>query len=191
MVVVLLVLVAVALGAAMRATRQERSFSAAPGAGGATAASAGDDESTSVPLTAEDSVAAEQAADILLGHGDLLAVGPDSMDLSPGQSVVLRNAETEVEVKPVRVTVGTDACADGPLVKVELSVVLVRGAASLSARDFTLLGSDGSMVGAIEACSAGFAELAPGRAIAFPATQPGRLRYGSDPAHPVAVWQLN
>lgn len=175
--------VSVASGAAMRAARHERDFSAA-------APGVGDGGSATNTLGAEDAAAAKQAADILFGLGGLRAVGPDASNLSPGQSVVLRDRETEVRLKPGRVTVVTDSCAGGPLVKVELSVAVVSGTASVSAQDFTLLDSDGSAVHVIEACSAGFAEQAADRTMSLPAVQPSRLRYGPDPAHPVAAWQL-
>jgi hypothetical protein len=185
--VVLFALVAVTLGTAMRAARHERSFSAPTVTASAPPEPAGE---SAPDGPGQDAAAVERAADILLGRGDLYAIGPDSMNLSPGQTVVLRNLDTEVRVKPGRVTVGTDTCAAGSLLKVELSVDLVRGSADLPVHDFALLGPDGSVVRALEACSVGFSEPAPQRTVAFSAVQPGRLVYGSDQADPVAVWQL-
>jgi len=182
--VVIFVLVAVALGTTLRGTWQERSFGA-PTVTAATASGRTGDAGR-----AQDAAAAEQAAEILLGDGDLYAIGPNSLNLFSGQSVVLRNVDTEVRVTPGRVALGTGACAAGPLLTVELSVQLVRGSVSLRLEDFALLVSDGLVSRAIEACSTGFSDAALKRTVVFAAAQPGRLVYGPDPADPVAMWQL-
>lgn len=176
--VLILVLVAILLGVALRATWHERSFGGPTGTG-----------ATAPGVRTEQTVSAEEAAKILFGGG-LHAADPQSMNLPPGQTVVLRNVDTEVRVTPGRPSVGTGACAAGPLLTVELSIQLIRGSAALPLEEFVLLTRDGSVVHAIDACSAGFADAAPKRTVVFAAAQPGRLVYGPDPNDPVAIWQL-
>jgi len=174
--VLILVLVAILLGVALRATWHERSF------GGPTGA-------TAPGVRVEQTVSAADVAKILFGGG-LHAADPQSMNLPPGQTVVLRDVDTEVRVTPGRPSVGTGACAAGPLLTVELSIQLIRGSAAFPLEEFVLLTRDGSVVHAIDACSAGFADAAPKRTVVFAAARPGRLVYGPDPNDPVAMWQL-
>lgn len=182
--VVMLALVVVGVGLALRQSRPQSPF-AAPAATGTVAPDrlgAGPGPDT------ERDAALRRAADMLLGGGDLYAGDPDALHLSPGQTVTLRNKNTEVQVTPGAITTGT--CDAGPVLTVTVSVQFTRGSADLPAGNFTLLGRDGSTTRSTEACSTGFTEVAERRTIAFAATDPGRLAYGPDPEHPIALWQL-
>ncbi|XVV15324.1 hypothetical protein ACQP2X_13565 [Actinoplanes sp. CA-131856] len=94
-----------------------------------------------------------------------------------------------MRLTPGRVTAGTGACTSGPFLTVALTVEGTRGAEDLTPADFALVGSDGS-AGLAMRCSTGFDEGATERTVVFTAVEPGRLTYGPDPNHPVAVWRL-
>ncbi|XVU28119.1 hypothetical protein ACQPZJ_14070 [Actinoplanes sp. CA-054009] len=146
------------------------------------------------PDTAERDAAVQQQFAEMLGVDSaelpLSAGEPNALDLAPGQTVTLRNPATEVRVTPGKVTAGTGDCATGPLLTVALTVEGTRGAEELTYSDFALLGSDGSAALATGRCSTGFDEGATERTVVFTAAGPGRLAYGPDPNHPVAVWRL-
>ncbi|MFF5075819.1 hypothetical protein ACFY36_02125 [Actinoplanes sp. NPDC000266] len=142
------------------------------------------------PSTAERDAAVQQFAQMLDGDSPLRADEPNALDLAPGQTVTLRNTATEVRVTPGKVTAGAGACTSGPLLTVALTVEGTRGAEDLTPADFALVGPDGSAGLAVGRCSTGFDEGATERTVAFTAVEPGRLTYGPDPNHPVAVWRL-
>ncbi|MET0416806.1 MAG: hypothetical protein ABW022_12385 [Actinoplanes sp.] len=169
--VVLLLLVALACGVVLRGMAGPSWTAPAPGA-----------------ASSEEAVV---QAEILFGSG-LSAANPDATNLSPGQTAVLRNANTEVEVTPGRVSVAaTGTCASGPLLTVELTVERMRGTAVVSVADFFLRADDGSALPAAAPCSTGFLDAAPKRSLVFAAAEAGRLLYGPDPAAPIAVWRLS
>ena len=176
---VLLLLVVVA-GAVLRAGRPASPFAAQAAPAGAPRPG----RTTSVDP------AVKRAADLLLGSGDLYAGDPNALGLSAGQTAVLRNRDTEVEVTPGQISGGTGGCAAGPLLTVAVSVRVTQGSVELAPGSFTWLGRDGSAAPAVEACSTGFAESAPDRTLVFATAQPGRLAYGPDPDHPIAMWSL-
>jgi hypothetical protein len=188
LVAVVLALLAVAIGVMLRAGQPASPF-AAP-APAATGASQPEGFGADPALDAERDAAAEEAAELLFGDA-LRASDPYSLNLSLGQTAILRNSDAEVAVTPGGVTAGTGPCAAGPLLTIAVSVRMNRGAAGLGPSDFTLLGRDGSVVRAVEACSSGFVEAAQERTVVFAAAaQPERLVYGPDPEHPIARWRL-
>jgi hypothetical protein len=186
LVVVLLALLAVAVGVVLHGGRPESPFAAPAATGAAKPERVGGDPA----VGAERDAAVEHAAEMLLGDGALYAGDPNSLNLSPGQTAVLRNRDAELQVTPGRVTAGTGACATGPLLTVAVSVRVTRGSADLALGNFTLLGRDSSVAHAVEACSSGFVEVARERTVVFAVARPGRLAYGPDPDHPVAIWHL-
>jgi hypothetical protein len=129
----------------------------------------------------ENSAAAEEAARLLLGGDDLVADESGHGRLSAHQTVHLRNASSSAAVTPGRVTLGTDACAAGPLLIVELGV---EGSAVLSPDDFALITADGTWVPPEPACSADV------RRLVFAVSAAGQLAYGPDHDAPGAVWDL-
>ena len=184
--VVLLALLAVAVGVVLRAGRPQSPFAAPAATGAAKPERVGGDPAAD----AERDAAVERAAEMLFGGGALYAGDPNSLNLSPGQTVVLRNRDVEVHVTPGRVTAGTGACATGPLLTIAVSVRVMRGSTELALGNFTLLGRDNSKARAVAACSSGFIEAAGERTVVFASAQPGLLAYGPDPDHPVALWHL-
>ncbi|MFI7547458.1 hypothetical protein [Actinoplanes sp. NPDC049599] len=186
LIAVVLTLLAVAVGAMLRADQPANPFAAPAATGASQPAGIGADPA----LDAERDAAAEEAAELLFGDA-LRAGDPYSLNLSLGQTAILHNSDAEVAVTPGRVTAGTGPCAAGPLLTVAVSVRVTRGAAGLAPSDFALLGRDGSVVRAVEKCSSGFVEAAQERTVVFAAAaQPERLVYGPDPEHPIARWYL-
>ena len=186
LVAVVLALFAVVIGAVLRASRPASPFAAPAATGAAQPAGIGADPA----LDAERDAVAEEAAELLFGDA-LRAGDPNSLNLSLGQTAILRNSDAEVAVTPGRVTAGTGPCVVGPLLTVAVSVRVTRGAVGVAPSDFALLGRDGSVVRAVEACSSGFVEAVPERTVVFAAAaQPVRLVYGPDPEQPIARWYL-
>ncbi|SNY64140.1 hypothetical protein [Paractinoplanes atraurantiacus] len=140
------------------------------------------------PDTTQQDAAVQKFAEMIDPDAPLRAAEPNALDLAPGETVTLRNTATEVRVTPGKVTAGAGAC--GPLLTVALTVEGTRGAEDLTPGDFALVGADGSAGLAVERCSTGFDEGATERTVVFTAVEPGRLTYGPDPNHPVAVWRL-
>jgi hypothetical protein len=167
--VVGVVLFLVVVGVGLRAARHPVTFAVPEGSA----------ETASV--SPEDQAAAEEAARILLGGG-LIAVGPNRGHLGAHETARLRDADTEVRVTPGRVTLGSDACAPGPLLTVELTVE--GDTAAVGPADFYLISPDGVAVEPEPACSDDV------RRLVFATSEPGRLAYGPDRAAPGAAWDL-
>jgi hypothetical protein len=127
---------------------------------------------------------------MLLGDGTLSSGDPNSLNLPPGQPVVLQNRNTEVSLTPGPVTAGTSTCAPGSLLTVSVAVRWTRGWADLALGDFALRALDGSVTHALAGCSSGFSEAPEELTVVFAAVQASRLAYGPDPEHPIAMWSL-
>lgn len=185
MAVAVIVLLAVWIGVVLRAGRSESPLAVPAGTGTSRAEQIGGGQSADPARDA----AMERAVEML--RGDALDTGdPNALNLSPAQTLVLHNRDSEVQVTPGKISAGTGPCAAGPLLTVTISVRVIRGSAELGLGDFALLAGDRSVTHAVEACSSGFVEAARERTIVFAAAQPGQLTYGPDPDHPVALWHL-
>jgi hypothetical protein len=139
----------------------------------------------------EDDAAAERAARLLLGDGGLIAGDPNALHLAAGQPLILSDQDAQIEVTPKQVSVGTDDCAPGPLVTVNMSVKVLSGYATPALVDFSMRDADGTTVLPLLGCSTGFSEEAEQRTLVFGAAQPGRLVYGPDVTAPEGIWRLS
>jgi hypothetical protein len=177
-----IVLLAIRVGHMLRDENPATPF-AASGSAAAGPGSAGDGQ-------AERDAELARTWTMLMGNGGLSANDPSALNKTVGAPVVLTTAEAELRVTATRVGVGTAACADGPLVTVDLLVESVSGSVALPLNEFHLKVFDGTVAEPIPACSTGFTEAAEQRTLVFAAAEPDRLLFGADPAAPEVQWFL-
>ncbi|MGX6606005.1 hypothetical protein ACWKSP_28330 [Micromonosporaceae bacterium Da 78-11] len=134
-------------------------------------------------------------AKLFLGS-KLTADNPDRLKLASGATVILRDKTSLLHMTPGQVEQGAGQCTTVPYVTVTVTVQALAGSATIGPEAFRLRTKAGTDVAPLAECTSGFATtpLTSGQArkgkLAFAATDFSRLRYGSVPKKPTAVWRL-